>query len=182
VLQRDSESLHYYLMIYFLPGVTNNCDVRFYLPRLRSENTYFMMSFSKASLDDDQPKSLVGIHGCFFFERDCGRPPEPPRGRYHDYRHRPHCTFTAVAARSLVSFHRRLQSEQSTNRRTMMWREWAPRRARFIVHHGLLKDGAQVVGMKAVCLLSPPLYEFGFPKEVENMVGLHYGHIVSGSH
>lgn len=55
-----------------------------------------------------------------------------------------------------------------------MWRAWAPGRARFIVRLGPFDGGAQIniVGMKAICRLSPPPYELGFPKEVEKMVGL----------
>lgn len=56
-----------------------------------------------------------------------------------------------------------------------MWRTWAPGRARFIVHHGLINDGAQIVGMKAIYRLRSPPYEFGFPKEVEELVRLRDG-------
>jgi hypothetical protein len=63
-----------------------------------------------------------------------------------------------------------------------MWRAWAPGRARFIVRHALVDDGARIVGMKAISRLSSPSYEHGFPKEVEEMVGLHYGNTVPGFH
>lgn len=55
-----------------------------------------------------------------------------------------------------------------------MWRAWAPGHARFIVRHGLFEDGGpmNIVGMKAICRVSPPPYELGFPKPAENMVGL----------
>ena len=58
-----------------------------------------------------------------------------------------------------------------------MWRTWVPGRARFIVRHGLIDDGAQIVGMKAIYRLRPPPFEFGFPKEVEKLVRLHDGQL-----
>ena len=171
MLQKDPESLHCYLRIYFLPGLTNSCDIRFYLPRLRPEGTYKEMFFSKPSLDDDQPKSLVGIQGYFTFALTCS---------HHDetYGHgsptsekpniSPHSIFTAVAVPSLISLHKQLQSEDSSKRRTVMWRTWAPGRARFFVGHGhgLINDDAQIMGMKAICRIWTPRYEFGFPKMV----------------
>ena len=168
MLQEDPESLHCYLRTYFLPDLTNNCDIRFYLPRLRPEGTYATMSFSKPSLDGDQPKSLVGIQGHFSSERICSDHGE-------GYGHRPHCTFTAIAMPSFIVLCKQLQSEESGKGRALMWRTWAPGCARFIVRHGLIDDGAQIVGMKAICRLSLPPHEFGFPKEVEKMVRLRYG-------
>lgn len=168
MLQEDPESLHFYLRTHFLPDLTNNCDIRFYLPRLRPEGTYSTMSFSKPSLDDDQPKSLVGIQGHFSSERPCS-------DRGEAYGHRPHCIFTAIATPSFIALCKKLQSQESGKGRALMWRTWAPGRARFIIRHGLIDDGAQIVGMKAICRLSPPPYEFGFPKEVEKMVRLRYG-------
>jgi hypothetical protein len=167
MLQKDPESLHFYLRIYFLPNVTNNCDIRFYLPRLRPERTNIATFFSEPSFNDDQPKSLVGIQGRFVSPSAC---PD------HDeaYRHRLHCVFTAVATRPLISLHKRLQSAESAKRRTLMWRTWAPGCARFTVRHQLNDDGAQIVGMKAICRVSSPPYEFGFPEEVGKMVRLCY--------
>ena len=178
MLQKDPESSHCYLRIYFLPGVTNNCDIRFYLPRLRPEGTYMRMSFSKPSIDDDQPKSLVGIQGYF----NCG---QPYGHSYHGsstclkLNNSLHSIFTAVAIPSLISLHKQLQSDDSS-KRTLMWRTWAPRHARFIVGHGPIDHGAQIVGMKFICRLSMPPYEFGFPK-VEDMVCLRFGQL-SSSH
>jgi len=168
MLQLDPDwSFHCYLRTYFLPGLTNNCDIRFYLPRLRSEGTYNTMFFSKPSLDDDQPKSLVGVQGHFSSKRTYSDHDEA-------YGHRPHCIFTAVAILPLISLHKRLQSEEPAKRRTLLWRSWAPGRARFLVHRGLIDDGAQIVGMKSICRLHSPPYEFGFPKGVEKMVCLRY--------
>ncbi len=126
------------------------------------------MSFSKPSSDGDQPKSLVGIQGHFSSERTCS-------DRGEAYGHRPHCTFTAIAIPSFISLHQQLQSEESGKGRSLMWRTWAPGRARFSVRRGPIDDGAQILGMKAICRLSPPPYEFGFPKEVEKMVCLRRG-------
>jgi hypothetical protein len=170
VLQKDAESLHYYLRIYFLPDITSNCDIRFYLPRLRANGTYIAISLSKPSSHDDQLKALVGIQGHFSSERLCSDYWEPICDEDGPRDHRPHCTFTAVAVRPLISLHKRLQSSESAKGRSLMWREWAPGRARFIVRHGLIDDGAQIIGMKAICRLSPPPYELGFPKEVEKLV------------
>ena len=44
-----------------------------------------------------------------------------------------------------------------------------------------LDDGAQIVGVKSICQLSIPPYEFGFPKEVEKMVHLHYDQLASST-
>ena len=174
MLQQDPESLHCYLRTYFLPGLVNNCDIRFYLPRLRPEGTYATIFFSKPSSEDDQPKPLVGIQGHFSSTRTCSDHDEA-------HGHRPHCIFTAVAIPSLVSLHERLQSGDSAKRRTLMWRTWAPGRARFIVRHGLIDDGALIVGMKSICQLSMPPYEFGFLKEAEKMVCLRYDQLATST-
>jgi len=38
----------------------------------------------------------------------------------------------------------------------------------------MFDDGGpiHIAGMKAICRISPPPYELGFPKDVENMVGV----------
>ena len=181
MLQKDPESLHCYLRIYFLPGVTNSGDIRFYLPRLRPEGTYMTICFSKPSIDDDQPKSLVGIQGHFGSApcSNCDQTYGHSLAAYLDPNNSQHYIFTAVAVPSLILLHKQLQSEDSSKRRILMWRTWAPGRARFIVGHDRTDYGAQILGMKFICRQGMS-YEFGFP-EVEEMVRLRFGQL-SSSH